>query len=67
MREPKWIGGTNPIDEQPEEREPEEFIMGKYMTKDQLIETLNTGSRVAFAIDDHDDDTLYIRVKFEQK
>jgi len=46
--------------------EPEEWIMGAYRTKKELLEILNKNSRVTFTEEDHDDDALYIRVRFEQ-
>lgn len=58
--------GSNPYDEQDELHEPEEFIMGKFRTKAELIEMLNTDSRVAFFVDEHVDGQLYIRVNFEE-
>lgn len=58
-------GGTNPLDEV-EAREPEEFIMGKFRTKAELLEMLNLDSRVVFFEDDHSDGQLYIRVNFEE-
>ena len=58
-------GGMNPMDAT-EARDPEEFIMGAYRTKKELLNYLNQGSRVTFFEDEHWDGQLYIRVKFEE-
>jgi len=60
------LGLTNPQHEAEELTQPEEFIMGKFRTKAELIEMLNTDSRIAFFEDEHTDGQLYIRCIFEE-
>lgn len=60
-------GLSNPLDELPEREPPQEWIMGKYRTKEELLEMLNKDSRVVFEVDEHESGVLYISVPFEEE
>ena len=46
--------------------EPTEWVMGKWTTKEELLDMLNANSRVVFDEDEHDDGTLYIKVRWAE-
>ena len=53
--------------EQPEQEAPQEFINGEWITKEHLLEKLNSNSRVVFSEDEHCDGWLWIKVKFQEE
>ena len=59
--EPEITGGPEPIP-------AEEYIFGKWMTAEQLVEHLNkiSGARTKFFIDSHEDDYLTLGINFKE-
>ena len=46
--------------------EPTEWVMGQWRTKEELLEMINTDSRVTIEEDDHHEGVLYLRIPWAQ-